>query len=95
MVFKKLKNKEVVMDKCNILGVDIAVTNMDETIKYIEENLNELKGNYICISNVHTTVTSYEDDEYKKIQNGGALALPDGGPLSYVSRKRGFKEAKE
>ncbi|MDK0924951.1 WecB/TagA/CpsF family glycosyltransferase [Clostridium perfringens] len=82
------------MDKCNILGVDIAVTNMDETIKYIEGNLNELKGNYICISNVHTTVTSYEDDEYKKIQNGGALALPDGAPLSYVSRKRGFKEAK-
>ncbi|UXZ09075.1 WecB/TagA/CpsF family glycosyltransferase [Clostridium perfringens] len=28
------------------------------------------------------------------MQNEGALALPDGGPLSYVSRKRGFKEAK-
>ncbi|HII4400720.1 TPA: hypothetical protein ACY4RQ_002429 [Clostridium perfringens] len=47
------------MEKCNILGVNIAVTNMDETIKYIEENLNKLKGNYICIANVHTTVTSY------------------------------------
>ena len=82
------------MEKCNILGVNIAVTNMDETIKYIEENLNKLKGNYICIANVHTTVTSYEDNEYKKIQNEGALALPDGGPLSYVSRKRGYKDAK-
>ena len=82
------------MKKCSILGVNIAVTNMDDTVNYIEENLNELKGNYICVSNVHTTVISYEDDEYKKIQNEGALALPDGGPLSYVSRKRGFKEAK-
>lgn len=81
------------MDFCNILGVNIAVTNLNETTGYIEENLEELKGNYICISNVHTTVTAYEDEEYRKIQNGGALALPDGKPLSIVSKKRGFKNA--
>lgn len=81
------------MDFCNILGVNIAVTNLSETVRYIEENLEELRGNYICISNVHTTVTAYEDEEYRKIQNGGALALPDGKPLSIVSKKRGFKNA--
>lgn len=81
------------METCNILGVNIAVTNMSDTIKYIEENLEDLKGNYICVSNVHTTVMSYEDEEYRKIQNGGVLALPDGGPLSSISRKRGFSNA--
>lgn len=81
------------METCNILGVNIAVTNLKNTVSYIEENLQSLKGNYICVSNVHTTVTSYEDSEYKKIQNGGALALPDGKPLSIISRKRGFKNA--
>lgn len=81
------------METCNILGVNIAVTNMKKTLDYIEENLESIKGEYICVSNVHTTVMSYEDEEYKKIQNGGVLALPDGGPLSLVSRKRGFKHA--
>lgn len=81
------------MDFCNILGVNIAVTNLNETVRYIEENLGELKGNYICVSNVHTTITAYEDEEYRKIQNGGALALPDGKPLSIVSKRRGFKNA--
>lgn len=81
------------MQKCKILGVDIAVTNMKDTVKYIERNLESLKGNYICVSNVHTTVMSYENEEYRKIQNGGAIALPDGGPLSTVSRKRGYKNA--
>lgn len=81
------------MKTCNILGVNIAVTNMEYTVKYIQDNLEELKGNYICVSNVHTTVMAYEDEEYRKIQNGGALALPDGGPLSLISRKRGFKKA--
>lgn len=81
------------MQTCNILGVDISVTNMKDTVEYIEKNLESLKGNYICVSNVHTTVMAYENEEYRKIQNGGALALPDGGPLSTVSRKRGFTNA--
>lgn len=81
------------MKTCNILGVNIAVTNLNETVNYIQENLDDLKGNYICVSNVHTTVTAYEDEEYRKIQNGGALALPDGKPLSILSKKRGFENA--
>ncbi|HAT4257866.1 TPA: WecB/TagA/CpsF family glycosyltransferase [Clostridium perfringens] len=78
---------------CNILGVNIAVINMNETILYIEKNLEYLKGNYICVSNVHTTVMSYENEVYRNIQNSSVLALPDGGPLSVVSKMRGFKEA--
>lgn len=81
------------METCNILGVNIAVTNMNDTVRYIEDNLEKLKGNYICVSNVHTTVMAYESEEYMKIQNGGALALPDGGPLSTLSRTKGFKKA--
>lgn len=81
------------MRSCNILGVNINVTNMNETVSYITDNLERLKGNYICVSNVHTTVMAYEDERYRNIQNSGAMALPDGGPLSVVSRRRGFKEA--
>ena len=41
------------------------------------------------VSNVHTTVISYEDAVYCAIQNGGLMAIPDGGPLSTVGKKRG------
>lgn len=81
------------MRYCNILGVNIAVTNMDETITFIKDNLQMLKGDYICVSNVHTTVMASEDESYRMIQNGGVLALPDGKPLSIVSKKRGFSDA--
>lgn len=78
---------------CNILGVNINVTNMYETVEYIKHNIKNLKGSYICVSNVHTTVMSYENEEYKRIQNSGIMALPDGKPLSIVSKRKGFKEA--
>ena len=50
---------------CNILGVNIAVTNMEKTVSYLCAHLLELSGLYICVSNVHTTVTAYEDEGYR------------------------------
>ncbi len=73
----------------NILGVDIAAIDMNWLLRFTQENLEQLKGDYICVANVHTTVTAYEDEKYREIQNGGILAIPDGGPLSSVGRKRG------
>lgn len=75
---------------CNILGVNIAAINMEWLLNFTEENIDKLSGDYMCVSNVHTTVTSYEDAEYREIQNGAILAMPDGGPLSSVGRKRGY-----
>ena len=79
---------------CNILGTNINVTDMDKTIEYLFDNLEEMRGQYVCVSNVHTTVMAYRDPEYQNVQNSGAMALPDGQPLSMVSRKRGYKDAR-
>lgn len=73
---------------CNIMGVDIAAINMDWLLDFTQSNIQNLSGDYMCVSNVHTTVTAYEDETYRKIQNGGIMAIPDGGPLSTVGRKR-------
>ena len=78
---------------CKILNTNINVTDMDRTIAYITEHLDTLKGDYICVSNVHTTVMAFRDEEYRRVQNSGAMALPDGQPLSIVSRRRGYSEA--
>lgn len=76
---------------CNIMGVNVASINMDWLLHYTRKNLKALSGDYMCVSNVHTTVMSFENSEYCLIQNGGIMAIPDGGPLSSVGRKRGYK----
>ena len=82
------KNIETV----NLFGVNIAVINMpvliDTTVKY----LNEMRGKYICVSNVHTTITAYDDANYRDIQNSSILNIPDGGPLSTIGRWLGHTE---
>ena len=78
----------------NILGTRINVTDMGKTVQYLDEHLEELRGRYVCVSNVHTTVTAYRDKEYGKVQNGAALNLPDGKPLSIVQQKAGCSGAR-
>ena len=90
MEYKRKVDKRLI-PTCNIMGVDIAAINMEWLVRYLEKNISELKGDYICVSNVHTTVISYEDAVYCAIQNGGLMAIPDGGPLSTVGKKRGHK----
>lgn len=77
----------------SILGTKINVTDMDKTVRYIDAHLEELKGHYICVSNVHTTVTAYRDPQYRAVQNGAAMNIPDGKPLSIVQQLSGEREA--
>ena len=91
MQFKR-KVVKTLIPTCNIMGVNIAAINMEWLMSYIDQNLSDIKGDYICVSNVHTTVTSYEDASYCAVQNGGLMAIPDGGPLSSVGQKRGYKD---
>lgn len=75
---------------CPILGVNIAAINMPWLLKFTEKHIHEMSGDYITVANVHTTITAYEDETYRTIQNGGIMAIPDGGPLSSVGRHRGY-----
>lgn len=81
------------MPSCSILGTNIAVTNMKNAVDFLTLNIDDLSGKYICVSNVHTTVMASQNEKYRNIQNGAVIALPDGKPLSYVSRKRGYIQA--
>lgn len=38
-------------------------------------------------------MTAHDDPSYRAVQNGAVMALPDGGPLSQYSRRKGFAQA--
>lgn len=76
---------------CNIMGVNIAAINMSWLLEFTNRYIKQLSGDYLCVSNVHTTVTAHEDPDYCAIQNGGIMAIPDGRPLSVIGKKRGYK----
>lgn len=77
----------------NILGIDIAVTNIQETVDIILSQLHALKGNYICFANVYKTMQARKNEALQSAMKEAFLTLPEGSPLALVQRLRGYKTA--
>lgn len=83
----------MINEYCKILNVYVSAVNMQETVTYLTNHLEQIRGQYVCVANIHTTVMAYKDEQYRKIQNHSLLTLPDGNPLAVACRKCGFKDA--
>lgn len=81
------QKKDARLRRVDVIGVPITATNMGDCVAYIGENIDSLKGEYVCVSNAHTSVMAHDDCKYWKAQAGSALSVPDGKPLSVVGRK--------
>lgn len=81
------QKKDVRLRRVDVIGVPITAINMSDCVAYIVENLDSLKGEYVCVSNVHTSVMAHDDCKYWEVQASSALSVPDGKPLSVVGRK--------
>lgn len=46
---------------------------------------------YVCVSNVHTTMTGFLDPAYRQILNAAAFTVPDGVPIVWAMRSLGHR----
>ena len=75
------------LQRVKIIGVPISAVNMESAVENIFENFELVRGKYICVSNVHTTVMAHDDPEYYKVQSESFMSVPDGKPLSIIGKK--------
>ena len=74
--------------KVSVIGIPVSAVTMESALAFVAENLDTIRGEYVCASNVHTTVMARENIAYKEVQSQAVMALPDGKPLSVVGVKR-------
>ncbi|MEP6880256.1 MAG: WecB/TagA/CpsF family glycosyltransferase [Nitrosospira sp.] len=48
------------------------------------------ESRYICICNVHSVVTAGQDGDYLRIIEEADMATPDGAPIAWTLRRKGF-----
>ena len=81
--------------RVNVIGIPISAVNLKMALEFIENNLNDIRGEYICASNAHTTVMAHDDKHYKTVQSASIMSLPDGKPLAIIGQKKGYKSMKK
>lgn len=76
----------------DVLNVKISALNMSLAIATIEEWVNSLDPNYVCICTVHTVMECQRDPHMMSIVNSAGLRTPDGMPLVWLSRRAGHSK---
>lgn len=77
-------------DRFDLFGVNYSIARVEEAVIHVLRQIDQLKGKYICFSNVHTSVMAREDEKYREVLNASAMIFPDGNPIAILQRKRGI-----
>lgn len=75
-----------------ILGVPVSTINMPVAVRTILGWVAQRNSQYICVRDVHGIMRAQEDLSLMCIHDGAGLITPDGMPLVWVLRARGYKD---
>ncbi|MPZ19215.1 MAG: WecB/TagA/CpsF family glycosyltransferase [Luteitalea sp.] len=75
----------------DILGVRVNAIDMDGALDVIDRWITSGAGQYVCVTGVHGVMESQRDARLRDIHNAAGLVTPDGMPLVWLSRWRGWR----
>lgn len=78
-----------------ILNMRVDVTSYEDASRCILKWCLEDTGRYICVSNVHMCMESFDSPNFRKIVNEADLIVPDGRPLVWAQKLLGQKNASQ
>lgn len=80
--------------RVNILGVGVNAINMEQALAILEHWIANRDPHYVCVSTVHGVMECQKDEAVRRALNSSGLTTPDGMPLVWISRLRGFRHVR-
>jgi len=78
-----------------ILGTRVSITEEPGgAVHRILDWARRQKSRYVCFANVHMVMDGHDDPAFQAVVNGADLVLPDGMPLVWCLRRRGYPDAR-
>jgi N-acetylglucosaminyldiphosphoundecaprenol N-acetyl-beta-D-mannosaminyltransferase len=77
-------------DRVNVLGVGISAINMQDAVDRCHDLISSDGKGYVCVTGVHGVTEAQHDPKFREILNKSFLTTPDGMPMVWVGRVRGF-----
>ncbi|MCG7899544.1 MAG: WecB/TagA/CpsF family glycosyltransferase [Candidatus Thiodiazotropha weberae] len=83
------------MRNVSILGMRVDETSIDEAAKVIINWAKINSSKYVCVSNVHMCMESYDSKCYRDQVNSADIVVPDGKPLAIGARLLGNEKTNQ
>jgi len=90
-----LDSPAALVPRVDVLGVQVSVLNMDCALDVLDYWITTGTQQYVCVTGVHGVMESYRDAALQRIHNGAGLVTPDGMPLVWWARTRGYSHVRQ
>lgn len=78
------------MASYDVLGIPIEATSLDRSAAMVLDWAKDDRGRYVGVRDVASTVVMSADPELLAVARGASLNVPDGMPIVWLGRKRGY-----
>src|SRR5687768_1636273 len=80
--------------RVDVLGVQVSAATLDSAVALVEQWIRDGSPHYVCVTGVHGVMESRRDDHLRDIHNAAGLVTPDGMPLVWWARFKGWLETR-
>jgi N-acetylglucosaminyldiphosphoundecaprenol N-acetyl-beta-D-mannosaminyltransferase len=81
--------------KSNILTISVDVLDLPKATDEVIMLAQKQQPAYVCLSNIHMCMTTYDHKEFRDILHNANLVIADGRPIFWAQKLLGHKEAKQ
>lgn len=85
------KSLERTVPRVDVLGVKVSAIHMEQALDVIDDWITTGIRRYVCVTGVHGVMESRRDPRLQRIHNDAGLVTPDGMPLVWWSKSRGWR----
>lgn len=84
---------EVHMPKFHVLGIPVNAVQIPDAIAWMRFCIRERgRSRYVAVTGMHGVTETRSDAEFRNILKNADLVVPDGMPLVWLGRLRGFRQ---
>jgi len=74
-----------------VLGIRVDLVQIPDVVRQMQSWIQERRGSrYIAVTGMHGVTEAQNDPSFKAVLNAAALVVPDGMPLVWLARLRGY-----
>jgi N-acetylglucosaminyldiphosphoundecaprenol N-acetyl-beta-D-mannosaminyltransferase len=81
------------LPRVDILGVHVSAIDLPQAVQTITAWIESRQPNYVCVTGVHGVMESQRSQAVRQVHNAAGLVTPDGMPLVWLSRLKGYPNA--
>lgn len=81
--------------KCRVLTMNTCVTTLDDSVVKVIELSKKNMAAYVCVSNVHMCIESFNSVDFRSVVNQADWVIPDGRPIYWAQKLLGYSGASQ